>query len=273
MKVVGKIPYIVLAALVVMAAAPAAAMPIYAVDHGHGPGHGGPGHGGHGFFRNITYDQLVTVFYNVRNETMPLLEWAIANNVTVAEKFIAKAEFLFNKSLYYNSTGDTFRAKILVLLAARVYAHSPVVARIVLGKTIRGNLVNGTIANTTVLAVLEKAGELRTLLSDAISYAATHNVALPSFLATIIGRADTYLNMSREALQNGTVYVALRLAVKGYMLYTKAYRIVAYATIISGILPSQPPAPPAPSAAPTHPQPVRTPIKTHRPPFEKIKHH
>ncbi len=256
MKHLEKIPYLALVALLLAAAAAPAAASLAVPAR---PGHGGPGHGpGHGHgrwhFGNVTYDQLLTVFYNVRNESMPLLTWAIENNVTLAERIIARAELLHNKSLEYNQSGMELRAKMLILLAARVYAMSPITARIVLAKTIRGNLgENHTVTNETVLAVLEKAEELRNILMNAINYAVSHNVTLPPNTELLLGRAEFLLNMSRQLLSSGNYRAALHYAVHGYILYTVVYRIVLYSTIISGLLPSpwQPPMPHAAAATAT----------------------
>ncbi len=227
-------------ALVVALAASLAAPTVYALPYmaAGGPGedeHGRRG-GLRGVFGNISYSTLLSAFFDVRNESLPLLRWAEDYNVTLASRIEERAEFHYNRSLYYNSTGDERLAKIHVFIATMVYAHAPVTAYIVLGYTIKSSLgENGSITSGTVEAVLARASELRGLVMQARGYALNHSVTLPYIVDALIARAEWRISVAERLLANGSIRPALRNAVIGYRLYVKAYAIIIYATIISDV--------------------------------------
>ncbi len=187
-------------------------------------------------FRNITYGVLLTAFYDIRNETTPMLQWAEARNVTFARYIAARAEFHYNMSLQYNTSGDERLAKIHLFIATMIYAKTPIVSYVVLGRTVRSNLgENGTVTNETVVAVLGVAAELKEIVLGARGYALSRNITVPPLVDMFIARAEWRLNVSERLLENGSYRLALREAVIGYRLLVRAYALVIYATIIDDV--------------------------------------
>ncbi len=183
------------------------------------------------FLDNVTFEELLQLAYMVRNETYPLLNWAIDHNSTVAEAIKARGDWFFQKALEYRDIDERF-AKVALLIATVIYSRAPVSTYQVLVLTIRSNLgENHTITNETVLAVHDIAGELRELTLDAREYALSYNVTLPYAVEALILRGDYRLNQSMEKLEENLTRLALILAIGGYTSYARAYGIIVRATI------------------------------------------
>ncbi len=184
------------------------------------------------FLDNITFEELLDLAYMVRNETYPLLEWAIGYNSTVATRIKSRGDWFFEKAMEYRDVDERL-AKVALVIAIITYSHAPISAYQVLITTVRNNLgENNTITNETVYAVQDIAGELRELVVNAREYALEHNVSLPYLVEALILRGDYRLQKSQEMLGLNKTKIALALAIGGYIDYAKAYGIIVRSTIV-----------------------------------------
>ncbi len=180
----------------------------------------------------ITYNQTIDLAYTVRNITMPIANWSMNQNITLAKFLLKRGDTLLEKAINISSTNAS-RAKALAFIAAVVYGHEVITAYPVLGKTIRENLgVNGTITNDTVNAVIDKARELETVLDEAINVASNMGLTVPSKVDILKTVATGYINTSIVLLDKGYVKAALHYAVRAYHTYVKAYGLLVKATFI-----------------------------------------
>jgi len=188
-----------------------------------------------GFLENVTFEELLDLAYMIRNETYPLLDWAIEHNSTIAVKIKTRGDWFFEKAMEYRDIDERF-AKAALVMAIITYSGAPVSAYQVLVITIRENRgENGTITNETVLAIHEIAGELRELVMNARDYALENNVSLPYIVEGLILRGDYRLELSLQKLEENRTRLAFALAIAGYTDYTKAYGIIVRSTIIDFI--------------------------------------
>jgi len=188
-----------------------------------------------GFLENVTFEELLDLAYMIRNETYPLLDWAIEHNSTIAVKIKTRGDWFFEKAMEYRDIDERF-AKAALVMAIITYSGAPVSAYQVLVITIRENRgENGTITNETVLAIHEIAGELRELVMNARDYALENNVSLPYIVEGLILRGDYRLELSLQKLEENKTRLAFALAIAGYTDYTKAYGIIVRSTIIDFI--------------------------------------
>ncbi len=180
---------------------------------------------------NITYDKAIQIAYLVKNESMPILRWALSYNVTLAKVIIKRGDALLQQAVRAASTNQTV-AKHLAIRAALIYGLAPATAYIVLQKTINNNLgENRTVANQTVVAVLRLVGEMRKLVGNVARIAENFGIALPPELKinTIIanGEADIALKL----LKNGFVKAALVESIKAYNTYVKTYGLIIVSSV------------------------------------------
>jgi len=188
-----------------------------------------------GFLENVTFEELLNLAYMIRNETYPLLDWAIEHNSTIAVRIKTRGDWFFEKAMEYRDIDERF-AKAALVVAIITYSGAPVSAYQVLVITIRENRgENGTITNETVLAIHEIAGELRELVINARDYALENNVSLPYIVEGLILRGDYRLELSLQKLEENRTGLAFALAITGYTDYTKAYGIIVRSTIIDFI--------------------------------------
>ena len=188
-----------------------------------------------GFLENVTFEELLDLAYMIRNETYPLLDWAIEHNSTIAVKIKTRGDWFFEKAMEYRDIDERF-AKAALVMAIITYSGAPVSAYQVLVITIRENRgENDTITNETVLAIHEIAGELRELVMNARDYALENNVSLPYIVEGLILRGDYRLELSLQKLEENRTRLAFALAIAGYTDYTKAYGIIVRSTIIDFI--------------------------------------
>ena len=188
-----------------------------------------------GFLENVTFEELLDLAYMIRNETYPLLDWAIEHNSTIAVRIKTRGDWFFEKAMEYRDIDERF-AKAALVMAIITYSGAPVSAYQVLVITIRENRgENGTITNETVLAIHEIAGELRELVINARDYALENNVSLPYIVEGLILRGDYRLELSLQKLEENRTRLAFALAIAGYTDYTKAYGIIVRSTIIDFI--------------------------------------
>jgi len=188
-----------------------------------------------GFLENVTFEELLDLAYMIRNETYPLLDWAIEHNSTIAVRIKTRGDWFFEKAMEYRDIDERF-AKAALVVAIITYSGAPVSAYQVLVITIRENRgENGTITNETVLAIHEIAGELRELVINACDYALENNVSLPYIVEGLILRGDYRLELSLQKLEENRTGLAFALAIAGYTDYTKAYGIIVRSTIIDFI--------------------------------------
>ncbi|OYT38145.1 MAG: hypothetical protein B6U89_06305 [Desulfurococcales archaeon ex4484_58] len=180
----------------------------------------------------VTFEELLDLAYTVRNVSYPMLNWSMSYNSTLAHVILARGDNFLERAVNLSSTNTT-RAKIFAMIAAIYYAHAPVTAYQVLGKTIRDNLSeNHTITNDTVEAVLDKALEVKNVLLNAIDVAENYNVTKPALVDILIANADSKINYSLTLLQMGYVRYAFRAAVHAYHIYVKAYGVLIKAVFI-----------------------------------------
>lgn len=185
---------------------------------------------------NVTFEELLNLAYMIRNETYPLLNWAIAHNSTIAIRIKERGDWFFEKAMEYKDVDERF-AKAALVVAIITYSGAPVSAYQVLAITIRGNRgENGSITNETVLAIHEIAGELRELVINARDYALENNVSLPYIVEGFILRGDYRLELSLRKLEENRTGLAFALAITGYTDYTKAYGVIVRSTIIDFII-------------------------------------
>jgi len=188
-----------------------------------------------GSLENVTFEELLNLAYMVRNETYPLLDWAIEHNSTIAIRIKTRGDWFLEKAMEYRDIDERF-AKAALVVAIITYSGAPVSAYQVLVITIRENRgENGTITNETVLAIHEIAGELRELVMNARDYALENNVSLPYIVEGLILRGDYRLELSLQKLEENRTGLAFALAITGYTDYTKAYGIIVRSTIIDFI--------------------------------------
>ncbi len=174
-------------------------------------------------FNNVTFEQALDLAYTVRNITMPLLNWSSEHNVTLANVILRLGDRLLEKAINESSVNET-RAKVFAMVAAIIYGHAPVTAYPVLAKTIRDNLgENNTITNDTVLAVYNKALELRNVLEQAETIAIEYNVSVPSQVNALKIIAEGLLNTSERLLDEGYTVLAFKYVVRAYHVYVIAY--------------------------------------------------
>ncbi len=180
---------------------------------------------------SISFDEALELAYMVRNETYPMFQWTMSNNVTLSEKMLARGDYFLELAINTSETNET-QAKAYALIATVIYSHAPVTAYILLGKTIKNNLgENNTVTNETVQAVLEKTNELKDLVDEVVSIAEGYNVTIPDRVNLLKTIAKGYINISQRLLTQGYVKAALRFAVKAYHKLVVAYSITVKATI------------------------------------------
>ena len=188
-----------------------------------------------GFLENVTFEELLGLAYIVRNETYPLLDWAIEHNSTIAVRIKSRGDWFFDKAMEYRDIDERF-AKAALAVAIITYSGAPASAYQVLVITMRENRgENGTITNETILAIHEIAGELRELVMNARDYALENNVSLPYIVEGLILRGDYRLELSLQKLEENKTGLAFALAITGYTDYTKAYGIIVRSTIVDFI--------------------------------------
>jgi len=180
---------------------------------------------------NTTLEELVKLAYDVRNVSMPIVNWALKYNVTLGEDIIKRGDRFLERALNESSKNST-RALAHAMVAAIIYSHTPVTAQPVLAKVVRENLgENETVTNTTVQAVYSLTLELRDVLGEAKSIAVSLNYSVPDRVKALEITAEGYLNTSRRLLEEGFVKEAFRAVVKAYHTY-----VLAYSTLLKSML-------------------------------------
>ena len=180
---------------------------------------------------NITYDKALQIAYLVRNESMPVLNWALGYNVTLAKAIIERGNALLSEAERIASTNQTL-AKHLAIRASLVFGLSPATAYIVLQKTINSNLGdNRTVTNKTVIAVLKLIDEFKNIVGKAAKIAENNSIVLPPELRinAIIanGQAETALKL----LKNGFIKAALAESIKAYNTLVKSYGLIIVSSV------------------------------------------
>ncbi len=180
---------------------------------------------------NATFDEVLALAYLVRNETYPVYQFAIENNVTLANATLARGDYFLQLAINTSTTNETL-AKAYALVATVIYSRGPVFAYIVLGKTIKSELgPNRTVTEETAEAALNKTLELRSLLDEAISIAQENNVTVPDAVFILRTLANGLINATQELIDQGYYRAALRTTIRAYHNLVSAYGIVVKATI------------------------------------------
>ncbi|RLG84247.1 MAG: hypothetical protein DRO40_01950 [Thermoprotei archaeon] len=188
-----------------------------------------------GFLDNVAFEELLDLAYMVRNETYPLLEWAIEHGSTIAERIKTRGDWFFNKAMEFKDVDERY-AKAAIVTAIVTYSGAPVSAHQVLVITKNENRrENGTITNETVKAIHEIASELKELATDARDYALDNNVYLPYIVEMFLLRGEYRLELSLQKLEENRTGLAFALAITGYIDYAKAYGVIVRSTIIDFI--------------------------------------
>lgn len=170
----------------------------------------------------ITLEQALELAYTIRNLTYDLFQWEIQHNVTAAKIQLQIGDRFLERALNLSSTAPR-RAIVFALVASIHYGHAAPIANVVLGRVIDSNLgENNEVTADTVNAVLNTASELKSILLNAIDYAKSkgYNTTLPE---NILARGDNRYTLSQQALAEGNITLAFRLAVSAYRTYVRAY--------------------------------------------------
>jgi len=184
---------------------------------------------------NTTLEKLVKVAYDVRNVSMPIVNWALNYNVTLGEAIIKRGDWFLERALNESSTGSA-RALAHAMVAAIIYSHAPVTAYPVLARVLRENLgENETITDTTVRAVCNLTLELKSVLSEAENTAVSLGYSVPNVVRVLEIRAESHLNASLKLLEEGFVREAFREALKAYHTYVLAYSKLLKSMLIRGL--------------------------------------
>jgi len=183
----------------------------------------------------MEFKDMLTLVYNVKNLTMPLLEWSIEHNVTLAKVVVRLAESFLEKAINTSNANET-RAKAYAMVAAIIYGHAPVTAYPVLAKTMEENIeANATLSKDVILAVYNKALELRSLLEEAKERAQELNITVPSQVEALESIGDGLLNTSLALINESYVQLAFKYSVKGYHTYVRAYSILVKSVFVTGL--------------------------------------
>lgn len=175
------------------------------------------------FNLTLPFDEALSLAYIVRNVSYPMFEWSLAQNITLAEVLLSRGDYFLEKAINVSSINET-RATILALVAATLYSRAPITAYPVLGRTIRDSLgENNTLTNETVLAVIEKAEEIKSLVDEAKNIAEQYNVTPLKIVDFLVADATGKINTSLLLLEEGYLGRALSYAVRAYHEYTRAY--------------------------------------------------
>jgi len=186
-------------------------------------------------FFNTTLEKLVKLAYDVRNVSMPVVNWALNYNVTLGEAIIRRGDWFLERALNESSSGSA-RALAHAMVAAIIYSHAPVTAYPVLARVVRENLgENETITNTTVQAVYNLTLEFKNVLSEAESIAVSLNYSVPDAVRVLEIRGESHLNASSRLLEEGFVREAFREALKAYHAYVLAYSKLLKSMLIRGL--------------------------------------
>ncbi len=180
---------------------------------------------------NITYSKAIQIAYLVKNESMPILRWALSYNITLAKVIIKRGDALLQQAKQVSSTNQTV-AKHLAIRAALIYGLAPATAYIVLQKTINDNLgENKTVTNQTVIAVLRLIGEMRKLVDNVARIAENFSIVLPPEMkiSTIIAEGEA--NIALKLLKNGFIKPALTESIKAYNTYVKTYGLIIVSSV------------------------------------------
>lgn len=184
------------------------------------------GGGAYGLYRlAINFTEALDLAYTMRNLTYDLLQWEIGLNVQAANISLMRGDFFLEKALEL-SENNTQRATVFAIVAAIHYSHAPAFANPVLAKVIPPTLdENGTVTPETVEAVLEKAGELKQLLEEAIGQVEAWNLTIPGLVYLHIERGDNLTAQAEELLETN-VTEAFWHAVGGYRAYVRGFAVL-----------------------------------------------
>lgn len=177
----------------------------------------------------LNYTAALELAYAIRNLTYDLFQWEIKYNVTVARVQLDLGDKFLQRAINISERSPKLAA-VFAFVAAVHYSKAPALANPVLGKVIRSNLgENETITEQTVSAVISVSGELRELLSRAISKAEEYGVNTTA-VAKLLELGDSRLQNATSLLKAGNVTDAFRYAVSGYRIYVRAYATLVKAT-------------------------------------------
>ncbi|MET1160859.1 MAG: hypothetical protein ABWW65_07855 [Thermoprotei archaeon] len=180
----------------------------------------------------LTFEEILDLAYTVRNISMPILNWSLEHNITLARNIIRLGDKFLERALNISETNAT-RAKAYAMVAAIIYGHAPVTAYPVLARTIREHVgVNHTIKDETVWAVYNKTVELKQVLQDAIDTALSLNITVPPQVDVLIAIGDGLLNTSKALLDKEYINKAFGFAVRAYHTYVRAYGVLIKSVFI-----------------------------------------
>ncbi|MEM1628537.1 MAG: hypothetical protein QXP02_04240 [Desulfurococcaceae archaeon] len=183
----------------------------------------------------LSFEEALNMAYVIRNMTYELFEWEISYNLTVANKSLSIGDLFINRAIEMNAEGNVKRAIAFAIVAASHYSHAPAFANAVLARVVPATMVNGTISNETVEAVIKVAGELKQILTNAVEYAVSNNYNVSTRVYSLIERGDHAISMANDLLSQGNVTGAFAYSVIGYRSYVKAYSLLVKETYAQSI--------------------------------------
>ncbi|MEM3990036.1 MAG: hypothetical protein QW369_05955 [Desulfurococcaceae archaeon] len=175
---------------------------------------------------NISFDQLLDLYYIVGNVTKPVTSWGIEHNSTIALNIVNRSEWFYSKALECLGSNDRM-AKAMILLSTLTLTRSPAIAHEVMAKTLRRSLSEaGNVTLEAVNNVTELTNEFRELLTNALNYALGANASIPILVEALIAEGDYRLELSRNLTNLEKYGAALAMAVSGYNNYVRAYALL-----------------------------------------------
>lgn len=176
---------------------------------------------------HYTKEQLIDLAYTVRDITLPILEWSISYNSTLAIRILQNGDRFLNLAL--NETNETL-AKTYAFVAAITYSHAPVTAYQVLAKTIRAE---GELDwKIRVEKLYNLTVEFRTVTDNVISKAKEFNVTIPKSVEARLIIIDGLINTTKELINKGFYKYAFRVLLRTYHMLVETNSIVIKATFV-----------------------------------------
>ena len=176
---------------------------------------------------NVSFEQLLSLYYIVGNITEPVITWGIEHNSVIAVKIVNRSEWFYSKALEYSGSNDRM-AKAMMLLSTLTLTRSPTAAHEVMARTLRSSLSGaGNVTPEVVGNVTELVSEFRELLTNALSYALTEvNASIPITVELLIAEGDYRLELSGNLTALEKYGAALSAAITGYNCYVRAYSLL-----------------------------------------------
>lgn len=181
-------------------------------------------------------EQLIDLAYTIRNITLPILNWSMSYNSTLATRILQNGDRFLNLAL--NETNETL-AKTYAFVAAITYSHAPVTAYQVLAKVIRAE---GELDwEIRVKKFYNLTVEFRSVTGNVVSIAKEFNVTIPKAVEAKLIIADGLINTTRELIEREFYRHAFRLLMRAYHMLVSTNSVVIRATFVQKLSLNVPP--------------------------------